>query len=474
MKGGETVARVLVVEDNPTVRDGIEQVLRKAGHGVSAVADAEAALDRCKGEPFDLVITDFKMGGMNGLQLLESIRKQNMPGDPEIMLITAYGTIDIAVEAMKLGAVDFITKPFDPSEFRVKVEKALETRDLKRQRDAFKAQAEYLREEVEHHFGEIVGKSEAMRGIYESIRKVAEATSSVYVYGESGTGKELIARAIHRESARRDGPFVKVNCSALAEGLLESELFGHEKGAFTGAIRERKGRFELAHEGTLFLDEISDIPLSTQVKLLRVLQEKEIERVGGERTILVDVRIISATNRDLAPMVEKGEFREDLFYRLHIIPIEVPPLRERKEDILPLVTHFLEAIGAEMAKPIAGVSDEAMELLMRYDWPGNIRELENMIERAIVLCEGDRLDASLFPINERRAPRPGAAGGLSIPAAGAITLDDALERIERAMIEDALEKSGGVKTRTAELLGIKTSALYYKLEKYGLTGGQAS
>jgi two-component system response regulator HydG len=471
VKEGDSVARILIVEDNPTVRDGLEQILRRSGHDVTAVSDGSAALQRCQTEPIDLVITDFKMEGMTGLQLLESLRRQPVPSDPEVMLITAYGTIDIAVEAMKLGAVDFITKPFDTNEFKVKVEKALETRALKRERDAFKAQAEYLREEVDHHFGEIVGRSTGMRGIYESIRKVAEATSSVYIYGESGTGKELIARAIHRESARRDGPFVKVNCSSLAEGLLESELFGHEKGAFTGAIRERKGRFELAHEGTLFLDEISDIPLSTQVKLLRVLQEKEIERVGGERTISVNVRIISATNRDLPPLVEKGEFREDLFYRLHIIPIEVPPLRERKEDILPLVTHFIHSISAEMAKPVESISDEALELLMRYNWPGNIRELENMIERAIVLCEGGRLDAQLFPISERLAPRQNSAGTLSVPPVGTITLDNALERIERAMIEDALEKSGGVKTRTAELLGIKTSALYYKLEKYGLSGG---
>jgi two-component system response regulator HydG len=471
MKDLQAPARILIVEDNPTVRDGMEQILRKAGHEVIAVSEGAIALERCQEGPVDLVVTDFKMEGMNGLQLLESLRHQPVPGDPEVMLITAYGTIDIAVEAMKLGAVDFLTKPFDTNEFRVKVEKALKTRDLKRERDAFKAQAEYLREEVEHHFGEIVGRSEAMRGIYESIRKVAEANSSVYVYGESGTGKELIARAIHRESSRSGGPFIKVNCSSLAEGLLESELFGHEKGAFTGAIRERKGRFELAHEGTLFLDEISDIPLSTQVKLLRVLQEKEIERVGGERTITVDVRIISATNRDLAPMVERGEFREDLFYRLHIIPIEVPPLRERKEDILPLVTHFIQTIAAEMAKPIAGITDEAMELLLRYDWPGNIRELENMIERAIVLCEGEQLDAQLFPIDERKVPRSNSAATLNVPPAGAITLDNALESIERAMIEDALAKSGGVKTKTAELLGIKTSALYYKLEKYGLTSG---
>ena len=469
MSADTAAARVLVVEDNPTVRDGIEQILRRAGHEVIAATDAKSALRHCREDAVDLVITDFKMEGMTGLELLAELRRQPVPGDPEVMLITAYGTIDIAVDAMKLGAVDFITKPFDSSEFKVKVDKALETRALKRERDALRAQAEYLREEVEHHFGEIVGRSAAMRGIYESIRKVAEANSSVYIYGESGTGKELIARAIHRESARAAGPFVKVNCSALAEGLLESELFGHEKGAFTGAIRERKGRFELAHEGNLFLDEISDIPLSTQVKLLRVLQEKEIERVGGERTITVDVRIISATNRDLAPLVETGEFREDLYYRLHIIPIEVPPLRERKEDILPLVTHFIQSIAAEMAKTIDGVSDEAMDLLLRYDWPGNIRELENMIERAIVLCEGTVLDPQLFPLNERRTPR--STPMLIAPPAGAIPLDNALERIERAMIEDALEKANGVKTKTAELLGIKTSALYYKLEKYGLTGG---
>ncbi|MFN2382666.1 MAG: sigma-54-dependent transcriptional regulator [Gemmatimonadota bacterium] len=470
------MARVVVVEDNPTMRDGLEQMLARAGHTVASAENGEAALVACRAAPTDLVITDFKMDGMTGLELLDTVRKQAFPGEPEVMLITAYGTIDIAVEAMKRGAVDFISKPFDPNEFKVRVAKALQTRDLRRERDTFKAETEYLREEAEHPFGEIVGHSAAMLQIFESIRKVSEATSAVYIYGESGTGKELVARAIHRQSPRRNGPFIKVNCSALAESLLESELFGHEKGAFTGAIRERKGRFELAHQGTLFLDEIADIAPGTQVKLLRVLQEKELERVGGEKTIQVDVRIISATNKDLAPLVAQGAFREDLFYRLHIIPIEIPALRSRKEDILPLVTHFLETVSGEMGKSVRGISDDALALLHAYDWPGNIRELENVIERAIVLCEGDLLDVGEFPLDRRLVRAGGGAGargsgeaaGSSVPAVGTVALDAALEDLERAMIQAALEKANGVKTKTAKLLGIKTSALYYKLEKYGL------
>ncbi|MDX1622439.1 MAG: sigma-54 dependent transcriptional regulator [Gemmatimonadota bacterium] len=464
------MARILIVEDNPTMREGLQQMLDRAGHGVAVAPDGDHALSVCREEATDLVITDYKMEGMNGIEVLEALRKQSFPGDPDVMLITAYGTIDIAVEAMKNGAVDFITKPFDTDEFRIKVQNALRAREIRRERDALRAETEYLREEVEHHFGEIVGASDAMQEIFASIRKVASADTSVYIYGESGTGKELVARAIHRESARRDGPFIKVNCSALAEGILESELFGHEKGAFTGAVRERKGRFELAHKGTLFLDEISDIPPSTQVKLLRVLQEKEIERVGGEETIEVDVRIISATNRDLAPLVEEGSFREDLFYRLHIIPIEIPPLRDRKEDIEPLVSHFIQGVAGEIGKPIEGIDEEALEMLHRYDWPGNIRELENMIERAIVLCEGSVLGPEEFPLDHHAAPRAGGTETLAVPPIGTMTLDDAMEKLERTMIENALDRADGVKTRTAELLGIKTSALYYKLEKYGLNG----
>ncbi|MDX1661406.1 MAG: sigma-54 dependent transcriptional regulator [Gemmatimonadota bacterium] len=466
------MARILIVEDNPTMREGLEAMLDRVGHDVTVAPDGSHALSVCREDPVDLVITDFKMEGMTGLELLDALRKQPFPGDPEVMLITAYGTIDIAVDAMKLGAVDFITKPFDSDEFKVKVERALKTREIKKERDAFRAETQYLREEVEHHFGEIVGSSEAMRAIFSSIRKVAETSSSVYVYGESGTGKELVARAIHRESARSDGPFIKVNCSALAEGLLESELFGHEKGAFTGAIKERKGRFELAHNGTLFLDEIADIPPSTQVKLLRVLQEKEIERVGGEETITVDVRIISATNRDLTPLVQSGEFREDLFYRLHIIPIEIPPLRERKEDIPLLVHHFVAAIAAETGKPIEDVDEEAMDLLLRYDWPGNVRELENVLERAIVLCDKRTLGPENFPLDQPLGSSSNAEAAVTAPPIGSVPLDEAMERLEKSMIEKALDRAEGVKTRAAELLGIKTSALYYKLNKYGLDGSE--
>ncbi len=465
------MARILIVEDNPTMREGLEQMLTRAGHRAVVAPGGQHALELCREQAFDLVITDYKMDGMTGLELLDTIRMSPLQGQPDVMLITAFGTIDIAVEAMKRGAADFITKPFDTDELRVKVNRVLETRELRHERDQLRAETEYLREEVEHHFGDIVGVSTAMRDIFEQVRKVAEASSSIYIYGESGTGKELIARAIHRESPRREGPFIKVNCSALAESLLESELFGHEKGAFTGAVKERKGRFELAHRGTLFLDEIADIPTSVQVKLLRVLQEKEIERVGGEETIQVDVRIISATNQNLRPLVEGGAFREDLFYRLHIIPIEVPPLRERKEDLLPLVQHFIASISSEMGKPIDGISERGLELLHNYDWPGNIRELENMLERAIVLCDGRVLGPEAFPLDDRAAPRASNAS-YGAPPVGAVPLDAALERLERSMLERALEQAGGVKTKTAELLGIKTSALYYKLEKYGITANE--
>jgi two-component system response regulator HydG len=300
-----------------------------------------------------------------------------------------------------------------------------------------------------------------MQSLFESIRKIAPTNSSVLILGESGTGKELVARAIHRQSPRAGGPFIRVNCSALAETLLESELFGHERGAFTGAVRERRGRFELAHGGTLFLDEIADVPASVQVKLLRVLQEKEIERVGGERTIRVDVRVLSATNRDLPAEVARGAFREDLYYRLHIVPLRVPPLRERPGDIELLVRHFLRTISKETGKHVTGITDEALRQLAAYPWPGNVRELENAVERAIVLCDGETLGAGEFPIE---APGPSPAA----PAASNGSLDRVLADTEKRLIQEALERAGGVKTRTAELLGIKTSALYYKLEKYGL------
>jgi two-component system response regulator HydG len=449
------VAEILIVEDNPTVREGLAQLLRTRGHSVSATESVARARERLETEAFDLVISDYRLEDGTGMDLLEAVKKQGLGGDPDFIVITAYGTIDIAVEAMRLGAWDFVTKPLDSDEFRLKVEKALEVRATRKENRRLGAENAYLREEVEERFGDIVGKSPQMLAIFQGIQKIASTNSSVFLFGESGTGKELVARAIHRQSPRAGGPFIKVNCSALAETLLESELFGHERGAFTGAVKERRGRFELAHGGTLFLDEIADIPSAVQIRLLRVLQEKEIERVGGERTIKVDVRIISATNRDLSEAVAKGAFREDLYYRLHIVPLRIPPLRERQGDIELLVRHFIGKISKETGKRITSLSDEALGLLQSYPWPGNVRELENAIERAIVLCDGEELGVGEFPMGEG-------------PAMGATSLDGVLAETERRLIQDALERAGGVKTRTAELLGIKTSALYYKLEKYGL------
>ncbi len=449
------MAEILIVEDNPTVREGLAQLLRTRDHSVSAADSAACARALLEAGAFDLVISDYRLEDGTGMDLLEVVKKRGLGGDPDFIMITAYGTIDIAVEAMRLGAWDFVTKPLDSDEFRLKVEKALDVRATRTENRRLDAENAYLREEVEERFGDIVGKSPQMQTVFQSIHKIAATNSAAFLHGESGTGKEMVARAIHRQSPRAGGPFIKVNCSALAETLLESELFGHERGAFTGAIKERRGRFELAHGGTLFLDEIADIPPSVQIRLLRVLQEKEIERVGGERTIKVDVRIISATNRDLAEAVAKGTFREDLYYRLHIVPLRIPPLRERQGDIELLVRHFLRTIAKETGKRITGINEEALRLLQAYPWPGNVRELENAIERAIVLCDGEELGVGEFPMGEAQG-------------ASATSLDGVLAETERRLIQEALERAGGVKTRTAELLGIKTSALYYKLEKYGL------
>ena len=455
------MAEILIIEDNATVREGLAQLLKTRGHTVHAAESVAEARERLAGGSFELVVSDLRLEDGTGLEILQEIRQDGLGGEPDLIMITGYGTIDTAVEAMRLGAWDFVTKPLDSDEFRLKVEKALEMRATRRENRRLGAENAYLREEVEERFGDIVGRSPQMQAIFHSVQKIAATNSSVLLTGESGTGKELVARAIHRQSARAAGPFIKVNCSALAETLLESELFGHERGAFTGAVKERRGRFELAHGGTLFLDEISDIPPAVQIKLLRVLQEKEFERVGGERTIKVDVRILSATNRDLAAEVARGLFREDLYYRLHIVPLRIPPLRERQGDIELLVRHFIRTISKETGKRITGISDEALQLLLGYPWPGNVRELENAVERAIVLCDGDQLGVGEFPMG-------GAPGmGAQLLSTNG-SLDSVLAETERRLIQEALERTGGVKTRTAELLGIKTSALYYKLEKYGL------
>jgi len=456
------VARILVVEDNAPLREAIAAVIRAVPHEVVAAESAEAALSACATAPPDVVVTDLRLPGRDGLALLRDMKGR----DPlvEVLVLTAYGTVEAAVDAMRAGAFDFLTKPVRMDQLAAKVEAAWRTREdrlsLRRERE----RREYLEEEIGEAFnaGQIVGRSRPMRELYATLEKVARSDSSVLITGESGTGKELVARAVHLQSRRRDGPFVRVNCGALPEGVLESELFGHERGAFTGALRQRRGRFELAEGGTLFLDEIADIGAAVQVRLLQVLQEREFERVGGEATVHVDVRVIAATNRVIRDEVAAGRFREDLFYRLYVIPIHLPPLRERKEDIPLLVDHFVQRLCTGMGRPPLPVEDAALRLLSLYDWPGNVRELENALERAIVLCEGDRLSERDLPFLERTR-----AGKLELPA-GVVPLEDALDHLERTLLARALEASGGVKAEAARRLGIKPSALYYKLEKHGL------
>ncbi|HGE69481.1 TPA: sigma-54-dependent Fis family transcriptional regulator [Candidatus Poribacteria bacterium] len=457
------MSKILLIEDDETMRDGMSQVLKRAGHDVVCVSNGFDGIKSLSKEKFDLVITDFKMEGMDGMEVLEKVK--SIDENIEVLMITAYGTIDMAVEAMRKGAFDYVTKPFSPKEFIIRVEKAIKFGDAKKTEARLDEENKYLRHEldIQYNFGEIVGASEKMKAVFEMVEKIAKSDSAVMIYGESGTGKEMVARAIHFHSNRKDNSFVKVNCGALAEGVLESELFGHEKGSFTGAIRRKLGRFELADKGTIFLDEIGDIPTGTQIKLLRVLQEKEFERVGGEETISVDVRVIAATNKDLRIMVEEGKFREDLFYRLQVIPIELPPLRERKEDIPMLIEHFLEKKSRQLNKKPPRVNEMALKELTNYYWPGNVRELENLMERAVVLCEGEEIglkDLSMLLGNTNKSSLNLSREDLS--------LDEALEDLERQLIERALEKAKGVKTEAARILGLKTSALYYKLEKYGM------
>jgi two-component system response regulator HydG len=448
------------------MREGIVQVLSKMGHSVCDVPSGPQGLAALrKGEEtFDLVVTDYKMLGMNGIEVVEQVKEHDPSID--VILITAYGSVEMAVDAMKRGASDYITKPFPPDVLRARVHRVLELREAKAASQRLGEQNAYLREalDVRYNFGEMVGGSACMADVFGLIEKVTASDSAVLITGESGTGKELVARAIHRQSARRDGPFVKVNCGALAEGVLESELFGHEKGSFTGALRMKKGKFELADGGTVFLDEIGDVPPGTQMRLLRVLQEKEFDRVGGEKSVRVDVRVVVATNKDLRGMVRQGSFREDLYYRLNIIPIHLPPLRERREDIPDLVGHFLEKQCGEMNIPVKHIAPKAMEALCNYNWPGNVRELENIIERAVVLCDSEEIGLNDIPLQLKGET---VEDRLTIPK-GDIPLNEMLESLEKQLLERAFERARGVKTRMAAILGIKTSALYYKLEKYGM------
>ena len=453
--------KVLVIEDNDTMREGMVQILNKLKLSVMEVTGGIEGLKSLNKDHCHLVITDYRLDDINGLEILKKVKEQ-FPLT-EVMIITAYGSIDLAVEAMKEGAADFITKPFSHEEFRLRVNKILRKIDQDEKINRLTEENVYLKEEIDDHFnfGEILGESPKMKELYRTISKVARTDSSVIIYGESGTGKELAARAIHKSSARSKTPFIRVNCGALAEGVLESELFGHEKGSFTGALRRKKGRFELADGGTIFLDEIGDLPASTQVKLLRVLQEREFERVGGEETLEVDVRVIAATNRKLEELVKEGRFREDLYYRLHIIPIYLPPLRERSKDIVILARHFMELMGPKIGRQKLTLSDDAIKALTVYSWPGNVRELENVLERSAVLADSERIKASDLPLKVSEASQaPFLDENLD--------LNETLARVEKQAIILAMKKANGMKTEAARILGIKTSALYYKLEKYNL------
>ena len=459
---------VLVIEDNRTMREGLEISLKQMGLDVSSFEEGSGALEQLGKKNYDLIVTDYKLPQMDGLKVFERARKL-CPGIDAI-LITAYGSVDLAVEAMKLGAADFLTKPFSPEELKVKVEKALATRDARAENIRLVEENELLRCEVAEAggYGELIGESEVMFDVFDTIKRVAPTGSSVLITGESGTGKELVARAIHDKSQRKAKPFVKVSCAALSEGVLESELFGHEKGAFTGSVKARKGRFELADGGTLFLDEIGDISPAMQVRLLRVLQEQRFERVGGEKTLSVDVRLISATNKDLKEEVEKENFREDLFYRLHVLPIELPPLRARGKDIQLLARHLAAKICRRMNRSPRTFDSDALDLLAGYSWPGNVRELENVIERALVLGRGKRITRADIPLLTGGKAETRRLPSFELPSSGSIDLTETLETTERTIIEQALERAHGNKSKAARILGLKVSALHYKLDKYGI------
>lgn len=456
---------ILIIDDNKSTIDALSQIIIKNGSNVYSAGTAESGYDIFVNNNVDLIITDLMLPGMNGIELLSKIRRVNnlIP----IIVITAYGSVEKAVEAIKLGATDFIAKPFTIDEIEIKIKKTLETSQLTKQNLELSLENEYLRTELNYNFSEIIGQSKAMVKVIEQIKKLADANSPVLLLGESGTGKELAARALHINSRRKNKPFVRVHCAALAQGILESELFGHEKGAFSGAINKKPGRFEIAGDGTIFLDEIGEISPELQVKLLRVLQEREFERVGSNVTLRMKARIIAATNRNLAKMVKEETFREDLFYRLNVVPVVIPPLRERKEDIPVLVKHFIKKYSVEANKIITEIKNDALEVLQEYSWPGNIRELENVIERAVVMSDSDFLSIKDLP--ENIINNIGNLEELNKPSANQNNnLTDLIEKYERGLIQDALNKSENNISKASKILGIKRTTLRYKMDKYDL------
>jgi two-component system response regulator PilR (NtrC family) len=456
-----SAARVLVVDDEKSMRDLLTITLEKAGYDVMAADGGEAAVDAIRKESFDAIITDLRMPRVDGMQVLRAAKDAS--SETAVIVVTALASTETAVEAMKLGAYDYITKPFKLDEVDLIIKNGLER---KRLRD----ENLYLRRQLEtqHRFENIIGKSARIVEVFDIIRKIADSPATAMISGESGTGKELVARAIHFNSQRRDRPFVSVNCGAIPEGLMESELFGHVKGSFTGAVANKIGLFAAAEGGTLFLDEITEIPPLLQVKLVRAIQLREIRRVGDTRDIKTDVRLIAASNRDLETAVREGVMREDLFYRLNVLPIHLPPLRERREDIPLLVAHFIQKFSKEMGKDVRGVTAEAMAVLERYDWPGNIRELENTLERAIVLGAGEMLDVDSLAGSVRRERPAREPDVVELPEDG-LDLDATLDDLERRYLQRALERTRGVQTKAAELLRMTFRQFRYKLQKHKLS-----
>jgi two-component system, NtrC family, response regulator PilR len=451
--------KILVVDDEQSMREFLEIMLKKEDYKVSLASNGEEVLKLLERDIFDLVLLDVRMPRMDGIAVLKKIK--TLAPETIVIMITAYASHDTAVKAMKEGAYDYITKPFKIDEIKLIIKNALEKKNLQKENSLLK---QVVRDR--YHFDNIIGQSPRMLALYDLLEKVSPTKTNILVTGESGTGKELVAKAIHYNSSRKDRPFVTLNCGAIPEPLIESELFGHMKGAFTDAIATKKGLFEVADEGTLFLDEISELPLLMQVKLLRVLQDREFKRVGGTEDLRVDVRIIAATNKDLEEAVREKRFREDLFYRLNVIQIKLPPLRERIDDIPRLVMHFLKKFSSELNKNISTVSPEAHRLLQDYVYPGNVRELQNIIERAVALESSEELTAqNLRSYLDDHLQNKKAGMDLDIPSEG---LEKFVEEIERTLLVKALDRTHGIKKKAAELLGINFRSMRYRLEKYGL------
>jgi DNA-binding NtrC family response regulator len=450
------MARILLVEDNRSLLEGLAETLIDDDVDITLTENGAQAREAFEGGDYAVVISDLKLPDITGVDLLEAFKAKRP--DVVFLVITAFGTVEVAVEAMKRGAFDFILKPFTGDEIKQKFRKALEQYELQQRVQVLTQETEVLREQVQSRFNTrlIVGDSAAMNDIDDVIERVAPSSTAVLITGETGTGKELVARAIHERSQRRDHPFVPVNCAVFADSLVESELFGHEKGAFTGADRQKRGRFELADGGSIFLDEVGELSGPVQAKLLRVLQEREFERVGGSETVRCDIRLIAATNRNLEEEIKKGTFREDLYFRLNVIPIHLPALRERKDDIPLLTSHFLERFSRENHKKVDGFHEDAMARMLAYNWPGNVRELENVVERGVVLTRDPWIDSSLLPFAEPAEP------------ARENNLTAQVEDHEQRLIRRALADAGGNATKAAEKLGVSRSTLRYKIEKYNI------